>query len=396
MSGMRRVLGLIGVTSLLVAGCSGAASAPVQSVPPAAIPTASTGKFKVETVTAGLEHGWDVGFLPGGDILVPQRPGKLALVRNGRATEVRADFSDVLVQGEGGLLGMVVSPDFATSREFITCQDHKEGGKAVDIRLVTWRLAEDEASATRVKNLLTGLPVNPSGRHSGCRPTFAPDGALLVGTGDTARSTIAQDRRSLGGKVLRLDAKTGNPLPDNPFIKSADPHERLIYTYGHRNVQGVAIRPGSGQVITAEHGPTLDDEVNLLNPGANYGWDPSKGGTDSSYDESVPMTDLKRFPDAVSPLWTSGKITEAISGDAFLTGAQWGRDDGALVVVALKGQKLLLYHLDAAGKVLDVTLPPEFDDKFGRLRAVRSGPDGALYVTTSDGTDDKLLKVTPA
>jgi glucose/arabinose dehydrogenase len=394
---MRRVLGLIGAVSLLATGCAGASSAPVQSVPPpAATPAVSTGKFKVETVTAGLEHGWDVGFLPDGSILVPQRPGKLALVRDGQATQVEADFSDVLVQGEGGLLGMVVSPDFATSREFITCQDHQEDGKAVDIRLVTWKLAEDGTAATKVKNLLTGLPVNPSGRHSGCRPTFAPDGALLVGTGDTARSTIAQDRHSLGGKVLRLDAKTGQPLPDNPFITSTDPRERLIYTYGHRNVQGVAIRPGSGQVITAEHGPTFDDEVNLLKPGANYGWDPSKGGTDSSYDESVPMTDLKRFPDAVSPLWTSGKITEAISGDAFLTGAQWGPNDGALVVVALKGQKLLLYHLDAAGKVLDVTLPPEFDDKFGRLRAVRSGPDGALYVTTSDGTDDKLLKVTPA
>ncbi|MEQ0560444.1 PQQ-dependent sugar dehydrogenase [Amycolatopsis sp. NEAU-NG30] len=393
---MRRVLGLIGAVSLLVTGCSGAASEPVQSVPPAATPSATSGKFKVETVTAGLEHGWDVGFLPDGGLLVPQRPGKLALVRDGKAAEVRADFSDVLVKGEGGLLGLAVSPDFATSREFITCQDHQEGGKAVDIRLVTWKLAEDGASAAKVKDLLTGLPVNPSGRHSGCRPTFAPDGALLVGTGDTARASIAQDRHSLGGKVLRLDAKTGNPLPDNPFIGSADPRERLIYTYGHRNVQGVAIRPGSGQVITAEHGPSFDDEVNLLKPGGNYGWDPSKGGTDTSYDESVPMTDLKRFPDAVSPLWTSGKITEAICGAAFLTGAQWGPNDGALVVTALKGQKLLLYHLDPAGKVLQVTLPPEFDDKFGRLRAARTGPDGALYVTTSDGTDDKLLRVTPA
>ncbi|MGW3999008.1 PQQ-dependent sugar dehydrogenase [Amycolatopsis sp. NPDC004772] len=393
---MRRSLGLLGAVSLLVLGCSGAASEPVQSVPPASSPAAASGKFKVETVTGGLEHGWDVGFLPDGGILVPQRPGKLALVRNGQAAEVRADLADVMAKGEGGLLGMVVSPDFATSREFITCQDHQEGGKAVDIRLVTWRLAPDGASAAKVKDLLTGLPVNPSGRHSGCRPTFAPDGALLVGTGDTARASIAQDRHSLGGKVLRLDAKTGEPLPDNPFITSSDPRERLIYTYGHRNVQGVAIRPGSGQVITAEHGPSFDDEVNLLKPGANYGWDPSKGGTETSYDESVPMTDLKRFPDAVSPLWTSGKTTEAISGDAFLTGAQWGTNDGALVVVALKGQKLLLYHLDPAGKVLDVTLPPEFDDTFGRLRAVRSGPDGALYVTTSDGTDDKLLKVTPA
>ncbi|WP_410641313.1 PQQ-dependent sugar dehydrogenase [Amycolatopsis sp. lyj-346] len=393
---MRRSLGLIGAVSLLVLGCSGAASEPVQSVPPAATPAAASGAFKVETVTAGLEHGWDIGFLPDGGILVPQRPGKLALVRGGQATEVRADFSDVLVKGEGGLLGMAVSPDFATSREFITCQNHQEGGRAVDVRLVTWTLAADGASATKVKDLLTGLPVNPSGRHSGCRPTFAPDGALLVGTGDTARASIAQDRRSLGGKVLRLDAKTGNPLPDNPFISSSDPRERLVYTYGHRNVQGVAIRPGSGQVITTEHGPSFDDEVNLLKPGGNYGWDPSQGGTESSYDESVPMTDLQRFPDAVSPMWTSGRTTEAICGNAFLTGAQWGANDGALVVTALKGQKLLLYRLDAAGKVLEVTLPPEFDDKFGRLRAARSGPDGALYVTTSGGSDDKLLKVTPA
>src|SRR5437762_2460324 len=117
MSRMRRVLGLIGAVSLLVAGCSGASSAPVQSVPPAPTPAASTGKFKVETVTAGLEHGWDIGFLPDGGILVPQRPGKLALIRDGKAADVKADFSDVYAKGEGGLLGMVISPDFATSRE---------------------------------------------------------------------------------------------------------------------------------------------------------------------------------------------------------------------------------------------------------------------------------------
>src|SRR3954465_8523081 len=125
MGRMRCVLGLLGAVSLLVAGCSGASSAPIQSVPPAATPAASTGKFKPETVTAGLEHGWDVGFLPDGGILVPQRPGKLPPLRKGQAAEVRADFSDVLVRGEGGLLGLAVSPDFATSREFITCQDHQ-------------------------------------------------------------------------------------------------------------------------------------------------------------------------------------------------------------------------------------------------------------------------------
>ncbi|QRP47027.1 sorbosone dehydrogenase family protein [Amycolatopsis sp. FDAARGOS 1241] len=385
---------LLAVVAAFAAGCSGAASSspPLTSAPS----SAATGGFRVETVAGGLEHGWDIGFLPDGSLLVPQRPGKLALIRAGRTTEVRADFSDVLVQGEGGLMGLVLAADFATSREFTTCQTHQEADRAVDVRLVTWRLAADSSSATKVRDLLTGLPVNPSGRHSGCRPTLAPDGALLVGTGDTARPTIAQDRRSLGGKVLRINAKTGEPLPDNPFFSSADPNERRIYTYGHRNIQGVAIRPGTGQVLTSEHGPTFDDEVNLIRPGGNYGWDPSKGGTDSSYDESVPMTDTTRFPNAVRPLWTSGNITEATSGDAFLTGKQWGPNDGALAVVALKGQKLLLLHLDAAAHVTHVTLPPEFNEHFGRLRAVRSAPDGSLYVTTSNGSDDKLLRVTPA
>ncbi|GHF45359.1 glucose/arabinose dehydrogenase [Amycolatopsis bartoniae] len=350
----------------------------------------------VDVVASGLEHGWDVGFLPEGKLLVTQRPGRLSLVDGTGAHDVTADLSDVYARGEGGLMGLVVHPDFARTRRFTVCQTHQENGRPVDIRLTTWTLSPDERSATRVQDLLTGLPVNPSGRHSGCRPALAADGALLVGTGDTARSTIAQDRHSLGGKVLRIDLETGAPLPDNPFISSTDPNEQRIYTYGHRNVQGVTVRPGSGQIFTAEHGPTFDDEVNLLRAGGNYGWDPSKGGTDSSYDESVPMTDTTRFPDAVGPLWTSGQITEAICGAAFLTGSQWGPLEGKLAVVALKGQKMLLFDVDSAGKITGVTLPPEFDDKYGRLRAARTAPDGALYVTTSDGSDDKVLRITPA
>lgn len=395
---VRKLAGVLvmGLVAAFAVACSGASSVPPNS-PTTSVPSpAPTGAFRVETVASGLDHGWDVGFLPCGSLLIPQRPGKLALIRGGRVTDVRADFSDVYVRGEGGLMGLVVATDFATSREFTTCQTHAEGGRPVDIRLVTWRLSPDATSATKVRDLLTGLPLNPSGRHSGCRPTLAPDGALLVGTGDTARSTIAQDRHSLGGKVLRINARTGDPLPDNPFFSSPDPSERRVYTFGHRNVQGVSIRPGTGQVLVSEHGPTFDDEVNLLHPGANYGWDPSKGGTDPSYDESVPMTDIARFPAAVRPLWTSGSTTEAISGNAFLTGPQWGSNSGALAVVALKGQKLLLLHLDPAARVTAVTLPPEFDDHFGRLRAARSAPDGTLYLTTDNGTDDKVLRVTPA
>ncbi|EHR63122.1 PQQ-dependent sugar dehydrogenase [Saccharomonospora cyanea] len=355
--------------------------------------------LRVEQVAEGLEHPWDVGFLPDGALLVTERPGRLVLVDDAGAHGVEADLSSVHAEGEGGLMGLVVHPDFASSRLFTTCQTHQRDGRAVDVRLVTWRLAEDRRSAAHVRNLVTGLPVNDSGRHSGCRPTLAADGSLLVGTGDAANDpSIPQNRASLGGKVLRVDLHTGRGVPGNPFASSRDADERRVYTYGHRNVQGVAVRPGTGVVYTTEHGPTGFDEVNRIRPGRNYGWDPSRGGSNTEdYDEDVPMTDLQRFPDAVPPLWTSGESsTEAPSGAAFVSGPQWGRLNGALAVVALRGQKMLLFVLDDAGEqVREVVLPQEFDERFGRLRGVRSAPDGAVYVTTSDGEDDAVLRVTP-
>lgn len=393
-----------GIATLLPLATLGVScgSADPQEVPgPAPVTSsAAAGALSIEEVAGGFEHGWDTGFLPSGEVLVPQRPGRIALVSGttpgSTVTEVKADLSDVYARGEGGLMGLVVHPDFAETRRFTTCQTHQENGQPVDVRLVTWALSQDGSSADRVTDLLTGLPVNSSGRHSGCRPAIGPDGELLVGTGDSATAAVPQDRGSLGGKMLRIDLATGEPLPDNPFADSPDPAQQRVYSFGHRNIQGVAVRPANGQIFAAEHGPSVDDEVNLIKAGGNYGWDPSRGGTEDSYDESVPMTDTERFPDAVSPVWTSGEITEAICGAAFVSGEQWGPLDGALAVVALKGQKMLLFTLDESGAVTEVALPPEFDDAYGRLRSVRSGPDGALYVTTSDGEDDKLLRVAPA
>lgn len=354
---------------------------------------------RVEVIADGLEHGWDLGFLPDGQILLSERPARLRLISGtapgAQVTELAADLDDVYVAGEGGLMGLVVHPDFATTRRFTTCQAHAEGGTPVDVRLVTWRLAEDGRAASPVADLVTGLPLNPSGRHSGCRPALAADGALLVGTGDTARPAFPQDRTSLGGKILRVDLATGAGLPDNPFAASPNANERRLASYGHRNVQGVAVRPGSGQVFAAEHGPDVDDEINQLVLGGNYGWDPAQGGTVDSYDESVPMTDLERFGDAVPARWTTGDSTEALAGATFLPTRGWGDHSGDLAVVALKGSKLLLFDVDDDGAITGVTVPAELDGAYGRLRAARTGPDGALYVTTSNGEDDKLLRITP-
>jgi aldose sugar dehydrogenase len=380
----------IGLLAPLLALAVGCAAPTASSAAEVAAPA-----LAVSVVADGLDDVWDIAVLPDGRALVTERDGRIALLSGTQAgatvTPVDADLADVYARGEGGLMGMVAHPDFATSRLFTTCQTHAAGGRPVDIRLVTWQLSADGRSATRVKDpLVGGLPINPSGRHSGCRPTVGTDGALLVGTGDTARGQFPQDRGSLGGKVLRVDLATGGPAPGNPF-----PDAPLVLTYGHRNVQGVAIQPGTGRVWTAEHGPTVDDEVNAIVPGANYGWDPAQGGTVSGYDESVPMTDLDRFPEAVPAVWSSGSPVEALSGAAFLTGQQWGELDGTLAVGALRGEKLLLMTIGADGGVTQVGIPGPLDGEFGRLRAVRTAPDGALFVSTSNGDDDKVLRVDP-
>lgn len=359
-----------------------------------------TPDLAVSEIAGGLTDVWDIGVLPDGRLLVTERDGRLTLLSSAEpgatATPVAADFADLLAEGEGGLMGMVIHPDFAGTRRFTTCQTHTEAGTATDVRLVTWELAADGTAATRLADpLVGGLPINPSGRHSGCRPTLADDGSLLVGTGDIARAAIPQDLTSLGGKVLRVDLATGGPAAGNPFADAADPAQRLVLTYGHRNVQGVAVQPGTGDVWTAEHGPSTDDEVNVLRPGGNYGWDPSQGGTVGGYDESVPMTDLERFPDAVPAAWRSGSPVEAVAGAAFLSGPQWGDLDGTLVVGALRGQKLLFMTPDANGAVASVGVPAQADGTYGRLRAVRLAPDGALLVSTSNGGDDRVLRIDP-
>lgn len=387
------------VFSTLAALLAACTSAPVQQqrvpAPEGAEPTG----LRVQRVAAGFEHPWDIGFLPGGELLVTERPARLTLLSGGepgaKRTEIKADLGDVYVSGEGGLMGLVVSPDFAKTREFTVCHAYQEGGAPVDVRVVTWKLSEDGTSAEKVRTLVTGIPLNDSGRHSGCRLEYGPDGELLIGTGDAAQGANPQDKEGLGGKVLRVDPKTGEGLPDNPFANSSNTNTRRLASYGHRNVQGVALRPGTDQVFTAEHGPDVDDEVNRLELGGNYGWDPSRGGTVDGYDEGVSMTDTERFPDAVRPLWTTGDQTEALCGAEFLAGEQWGELEGLLAVTALKAQKMFLLRLDEKGEqVEEVTVPEELDGQYGRLRAARLGPDGALYLSTDDGEDDEILRVT--
>lgn len=408
-----RTAALLAASALGLCACCGTASdgpdgtsqqSPGTQQPSTQTLSGESSGISVEVVADGLSNPWDIGFLDQGAVIT-ERDGRLSYLPSldpgTEPVELAAGLDDVYAQGEGGLMGLAVLPraedagDGWDQPKVIVCLNHGEGGQAVDVRLVELTLDVDNRRATRDRDLVTGLPTADSGRHSGCRPTLGDDGLLYVGTGDSADPAAPQDRGNLGGKVLRLDPATGEAAEGNPFADADDAREQLVYSYGHRNVQGVAVRPGTDEIWTAEHGPSFDDEVNLITAGANYGWDPAQGGEESSYDESVPMTDTERYPDAVEAAWSSGETTEAICGAAFLEGEAWGEREGMLAITALKGAKLLLLRLDG-DSVTQVEIPEDLVDEHGRLRAARTGPDGALYVTTSNGDDDKVLRITPA
>lgn len=350
--------------------------------------------FTVTEMATGLRLPWDVAQTPNGTLIFDQRYGGLSVRRvNGTVVSMTADFSDLYTNGETGLMGMVLDPRFTANRRLYTCQGH-QAGKDKDIRVIAWTINPEYTKATRVADPLLGnIPVNSAiGRHGGCRLRFDFTGALMVSTGDTATGTVPQDLTSLGGKILRIDPRTGGPVAGNPGLSAPNPNTRLIWNYGHRNPQGLALRP-NGQMFNVEHGSYRDDEVNLVLRGRNYGWDPV--GANGTYNESVPMTDLVKFPKAQVASWTSGPTTDATSGATFLVGPQWKAWNGSMVVAQLQGESLLRLTFDDRGRLTSDELIPEFTGTYGRLRTAQLGTDGALYLTTSNGAGDVILKVTP-
>jgi glucose/arabinose dehydrogenase len=331
--------------------------------------------LSVTTLVGGLVIPWDLGFTPDGPLLFTERPGRLKARLGDGTVRTLADVGGSLnTDGERGLLGLAVDPGFAVNRTIYTCQSNRS---PAEVRVVKWTVDGGYTSATAVANPFVGGMPSTATVHNGCRPRFGADGFLYVGTGDSAQGPAPQSDASRGGKVLRVDPATG---------------ATSVFTKGHRNVQGLALRPGTDQLFSVEHGPDRDDEVNLLRAGANAGWDPAGAG--GSYDQSVPMTDTAKFPGALRPVWASGAPTLATSGATFVTGGAWGSWDGALVVASLKASRLQVFFLDGAGNVTSTTAA--LTNQYGRLRTPVQGPDGALYVTTSNGSNDRILRIQPA
>lgn len=365
---------------------SAAATSPDSSDSPDSSGVASSStpqdpRWQVTTLAEGLDHPWGLVELPNGQALFTERSGGISLLDGDAVRSVTDGPEDLYATGEGGLMGIEISPNFRQDRRFFACYASTQG----DVRVGTWKLAADGGSASPSDPLVTGLTLNPSGRHSGCRLRIGADEMLWVGAGDSAVGTNPQDLSALGGKVLRMDPDNGQAPGDNPFADNDDPATRLIWSYGHRNVQGLAVQPGTDRMWAAEHGPDIDDEVNRLRPGGNYGWDP---GGEGFYDESVPMTDTS-IQDAVTAVWSSGDPTLAVAGISFL-GSQWGTARGQLAVTALKASSLSLLDPDSGR----LRTAPVLDGDYGRLRAVEPSKDGSLYVLTDNG-DDRILRVSP-
>ncbi len=323
------------------------------------------GAPRVEAVVAHLEVPWALAFAPDGRLFFTERPGRVRVVSEGMLAPAPVARLPVSAGGEGGLMGLALDPDFARTPHLYVCYTAAKRGGVVN-RITRLTLREHRAEGERV--LLDDMPA--AAIHNGCRLKFGPDGKLYAAIGDAGQAERAQQRDALSGKILRIEAD-GSVPGDNPFPRAP------VWSFGHRNVQGLAW-DSAGRLWASEHGSSAHDEINLIQPGRNYGWPDVRG--------------RETREGLVAPVLESGDETWAPSGIAIL------RD--TLYVAGLRGQRLLKTPL-AGEKVGTVTALLERE--YGRLRDVVAGPDGALWVATSNrdgrGTpradDDRILKVIP-
>ena len=362
----------LAVAVLAIAGCgdddgeSATRPAPQRTVeaPRDERPARTAGAPRVRTVASGLEAPWEIAFLPDGRALVTERPGRVRLLS--RDLKLRDDpVAQIEVEaiGESGLLGLAVDPRFERNRFVYLYRTAASGNEVLRYRLEGDRLEEDG-------KILDGLAAGPI--HDGGRIHFGPDGLLYVSTGEAGNQALAQDRDSLNGKLLRLRGfRTGGA-------------EAEVVSLGHRNVQGFDWQPRTGRLFATEFGPDSNDEVNLIRRGGNYGWPEAQG--DEGAPQFVPA--LVDYEEVIAP-----------SGATFVSepGSSWS---GGFLLAALVGEQLRLVTFDGGEVTGD---EPLFEGRYGRLRTVVEGPDGAIYALTNntDGRgspregDDRVLRIVP-
>ena len=346
---------------LLIGGISSEGAAQVRS------PT-------VEVVASGLEVPWSLAFAPDGRMFVTERPGRIRIVDDsGLRAEPWATLSVGTFPGtEAGLMGLAIDPEFERNGHVYVCYSFSPGPGRILNRIV--RLREVDGRGTDETVLVDNIPGGTF--HDGCRLGFGPDGMLYATTGDATEENLAQDLRSLAGKILRMRPDGGVPA-DNPFEGS------VVWSWGHRNPQGLAWRPGTGDLWSTEHGTRGYNELNRIVRGGNYGWPLIRVGEEDD-----------RFIEPVA-----GFVDIPPAGAAFIVGDRYRGMEGGLVFTVLGTGSLQLVRIEGTDGFAG--LEELIDDCFGRLRDVVLGPDGYLYVTTSNRDqlgepgpdDDRILRI---
>ena len=341
-------------------------------------------EFRVTTVARGLVHPWSLAFLPNGDMLVTERVGRLRIIRNGELRPMPvAGVPEVELGGQGGLLDIALHPKFAENRLiYLSYAAAGEGGSGTEVARA--HLIDDEL--VDLERIMDVRPKSIGGRHYGSRLLFGRDGYLYVTAGERASRDRAQNLGDLAGSIMRITDDGGVP-PDNPFVGRADARPE-IYTYGNRNPQGLAMHPETGQIWEAEHGPKGGDEINILVAGTNYGWPVITYGGSYSGAEIGEGT-AKAGMAQPARHWGVPPISP--SGMAFYTGGDFPSWRDNMFLGALSGRVLIRLVLDGTEIVHEERLLEDFGE---RIRDVRQGPDGSLYLLT-DSPKGRLLRLDP-
>lgn len=327
-------------------------------------------------VQSGLTVPSDIAFSSDGRMIVTERPGTIGIFASGAPGAKRlagAQVAGIRAMGEAGLLSLALDPNFDANALLFVCASLVDEGEwrneVLRYRLVSGSLSFD---GYVIREGIAAAAVQAS-----CRIRFGPDRRLWVLTGDSGVPTRAQDPGSLNGKLLRVE-RDGSVPPDNPIVGNS-PAPTLVYALGLRNRQALAFQPGGEGTYVIDPGEGTQDEIDLVEAGANFGW-PLVSGYGGA---------ARGFAD---PLWTSGSASYGLAGAAFVSGAAWGTWSGSLVVATLGAQALRRF-VEASRLIAKEIL---LAGKYGRLRAVAAAPDGTLYVATSNGNSDRIIRLTAA
>lgn len=373
---MKRALLVLAVTSLLAL------------TPPAMAERSELGELQLTEVAGGLEHPWALAFLPEGQgYLISERPGRLRLLdAQGRLHPPLGGVPAVFARGQGGLLDIALSPGFATDRlVYLSYAEADDKGQRAGTAVGRGRLKEDLSALEGFRVIFRQLPKLSEGIHFGSRMAFGAGGQLYVSLGENNQRATAQQLDKLQGKLVRLQPGGGVPA-DNPFV-GREGIRPEIWSYGHRNPQGLALNPWSGRLWLHEHGPRGGDEINIPRAGRNYGWPKATHGINYSF---LPIPEAEGATVAgTEPPHHVWEKSPAVSGMAFYSAERFPAWQHSLFIGALAGQALIRLQLQGDQVVHEERL---LQDRGWRIRDVRQGPDGFLYLLT-DAPDGKLVRL---